>query len=61
MGISWKEYCRKNKVKWEYENQYDVLFTAPKGQTFGNDSRRRFVEDIDELSNRDIVHLLTVF
>ncbi len=56
--MNWKQYCKANGIRYEYEGPSDVWFIAPKGKTFGNDCRRRFVEDIDELTDRDLEGIL---
>ena len=56
--MTWKTYCKKHRIKVEYETAYDVRFTAPKGKTFGNDCNSRFVEDIDEMDDREIEGIL---
>jgi hypothetical protein len=47
--MNWKTYCRKHGIRYEYEGPFDVRFTAPKGTTFGNGSRHRLVEDLEQL------------
>jgi hypothetical protein len=50
-----RKHCKQQRIRIEYEGPFDVDFIAPKGKTFGNDCRRRHVEDIDEVTEFEII------
>ena len=57
--MNWKKYCRAKGIRFVYEGPYDVIFTLTNGRKFANDTNRRIVEDIDEMSNRELEHILS--
>lgn len=53
-------HCKANKIRIEPEGEYDVIFIAPRGKKFGNGTNRRIVEDINEVSDRELESILIV-
>lgn len=38
------DHCRQHRIKWTYETDVHIEFIAPKGKTFGNDSKYRILD-----------------
>jgi hypothetical protein len=50
-----RKHLKQQGIRIEYEGPFDVDFIAPRGKRFGNDTGRRHMEDIDMITEFEII------
>ena len=53
------DHCKSNRVRWVFETDEDVEFSAPMGWAFSSGSRRRILP-LDEIESRYALDLLSI-